>query len=864
MPAKLQKYLLGILPGIAALLLLMGGCQVSRHVPPGELLVRSEPVIKGAKTLDVDNAVKLAPNRRVIWPKLYLNFYNLGTSLAQDSSSLKKVWLASPRRERFFDQTVDWLREGIGEPPELIKLSQLKQDSTNLLNAYAAQGFYDTRVQFWVDTVNNFYERRKGKVTYEVAEGKPFHIRQVRLKMPFKELENHFRIHQSESFIKAGERFAYNDLGLERSRFTRLMRNVGFFAFAPSYIRFEVDTFLNPLDHPPLAGSLVVDSAASPLDSSKKWMDVTMVVEKAPERYLIEEIEMKLTQKSFAGTDSLEQKPIRLRATELTEAQRNTLLLNERKLRKGLRMTFLVPPDMIRRVNYNFIADRVYFREGEGFQQSAATRTLQRLQSLVMFQYVLINYEVDEARKRIKVVLEAKFVPQYDVKAGLEAYTNDLTTGFTLPIVGATVGFRNKNTFRRSELLDLSLGGNLGLYPVNETQQRFFWQVQGRANLNFPRFILPFPRSFLPKRYQDLNKLRPVTTLGISSLQEQRVEFDRLQVTGNINYQWFNRTNSQKELTRLSPMVFELIDYDLSPDFQLVVDSLPLAIRRNFQSRFNSRLTASYTISDYNTRQDVTTSFFQINYEGGGNVPRLLELLSPYDETPDDQSLFLRPGDSLGISYGQYVKMWIEGKLQVPLKGINGHLVLRGVLGGALPFAKTRLVPLERRFFAGGPSSMRGWQSNTLGPGIFPLQEIQTTDVENDVSSLLAIGGEYIFEANLELRVDVWTYLELALFTDVGNVWLNPPKGRGGSGPDDFADSRATLALENLYPGWDAGVGFRFDFSFLIIRLDLAQQLFDPGRVGDDTYPNGWVIQNFPEDVGGRNFQINVGIGYPF
>jgi len=356
--------------------------------------------------------------------------------------------------------------------------------------------------------------------------------------------------------------------------------------------------------------------------------------------------------------------------------------------------------------------------------------------------------------------------------------------------------------------------------------------------------------------------LKPSTTTSLSSLIDRREEFNRLNFVGNVNYRWFNKPRSQKEQTQVSPLNIEYIDYDLDPAFQKIVDALPAAIQRGYQSRFNSWLSANYAISDYGSTKTRQTFLSKINYEGGGNIPRLIELLSPSDNDRTDSRLILRAGDTLGLAFGQYVKLWWEGKTQIPV-GDDLQLVLRAVVGGALPYGRTQLVPIERRFFAGGPSSMRGWQSNTLGPGTFPLSEL-LDDGDQDVSSLLAIGGEYLLEMNAELRFHVWSYLDMAVFTDVGNVWINPQGEGSNTDPNNFNDPRAFLAGGNLYPGWDAGIGFRLDFSFLILRIDIAQQIFDPGRLGTTGIGTGWVIQSFPSDIGGSSSQIHVGIGYPF
>ncbi|MEZ4686820.1 MAG: BamA/TamA family outer membrane protein [Bacteroidia bacterium] len=73
-------------------------------------------------------------------------------------------------------------------------------------------------------------------------------------------------------------------------------------------------------------------------------------------------------------------------------------------------------------------------------------------------------------------------------------------------------------------------------------------------------------------------------------------------------------------------------------------------------------------------------------------------------------------------------------------------------MGGSLPIAKTVVTPPESRFYSGGTSSMRGWLSRTLGPGTFPLEDIQDPNAAVNLSSLFALGGEYILEANAEFR----------------------------------------------------------------------------------------------------------------
>ncbi len=85
-----------------------------------------------------------------------------------------------------------------------------------------------------------------------------------------------------------------------------------------------------------------------------------------------------------------------------------------------------------------------------------------------------------------------------------------------------------------------------------------------------------------------------------------------------------------------------------------------------------------------------------------------------------------------------------------------------------------------------------------------------------------------------------------ALFVDAGNVWTIKEDNPG-------TQFKFSKALSDLAVG--AGAGLRLDFSFLVLRLDLAHRVLDPAR------PDGnKLVDKF------RVSQIvyNIGIGYPF
>ena len=80
-------------------------------------------------------------------------------------------------------------------------------------------------------------------------------------------------------------------------------------------------------------------------------------------------------------------------------------------------------------------------------------------------------------------------------------------------------------------------------------------------------------------------------------------------------------------------------------------------------------------------------------------------------------------------------------------------IALRG--GVVIPFGDTDEIPIQKRFFGGGPNSVRSFAQNEMPP----------LDEEDN-----PIGGEGIFVASAELRIPIFYGLGISLFTDCGEV----------------------------------------------------------------------------------------------
>ena len=167
-------------------------------------------------------------------------------------------------------------------------------------------------------------------------------------------------------------------------------------------------------------------------------------------------------------------------------------------------------------------------------------------------------------------------------------------------------------------------------------------------------------------------------------------------------------------------------------------------------------------------------------------------------------------------------------------------------LGVVVPYLNADAVPFERRYFAGGSNSVRGWQARTLGPGSY---RNTTKGLAYDLQS-----GDIKLDFNIEYRWKVLSFLELAAFTDAGNIWTIK---------DYESQPNGVFKWNKFYEqiAWSYGVGLRLDFTILVFRVDFGVKLYDPSRINYD----GKQWRTVANGLGWKDdMTFHFAIGYPF
>jgi outer membrane protein assembly factor BamA len=95
----------------------------------------------------------------------------------------------------------------------------------------------------------------------------------------------------------------------------------------------------------------------------------------------------------------------------------------------------------------------------------------------------------------------------------------------------------------------------------------------------------------------------------------------------------------------------------------------------------------------------------------------------------------------------------------------------------------------------------------------------------------------------------LYRFFESALFVDVGNIWAIKDATRTGSS-FNYLKSIPDLAV-------GSGVGLRLNFTFIIVRFDLAWKVWNPARNLTDHFVM-FESKNLKSPI------LNFSIGYPF
>lgn len=467
------------------------------------------------------------------------------------------------------------------------------------------------------------------------------------------------------------------------------------------------------------------------------------------------------------------------------------------------------------KVRERFLRNINTIRPGNPYSEVAVNNAYTRLSSLRMLSSV--NLELEQRDSNVvdcKIQLTPARLQGFKLK--LEASTN--STG--LFGISPELSYYHKNIFHGGEMLNLSFMGN---FQFRLSDQVSATEFGVSAGITLPRFV-GLPYSFFEGTI-------PNTEIKASYNYQNRPEYKRDIISTSFGYIGRHK-NLHYQFYPMKLNIVRLMNIDMKFLAALLYNPFMAA---SYIDHFDLGAAGNLyytTNSDLNPKTSYHYAMLQLNVAGN-----LLSLFNPLMRTDEDTGHHLL----WNTPYSQYVRAELTlGRTFCFGKDNNQGFAMRFVAGIGYAYGNSSTMPFEQHFFAGGANSMRGWQARSVGPGFSPMETIFVIPSQT---------GDMKLEADVEYRFPVFWKIRGALFAEAGNVW--DLKG---------SDATSMFKMENFYESLaaDWGVGVRLDLDFILVRLDLGMQLYNPSLSQGSRWlgPKQW----FGED----RYAIHFGVGYPF
>ena len=444
-------------------------------------------------------------------------------------------------------------------------------------------------------------------------------------------------------------------------------------------------------------------------------------------------------------------------------------------------------------------------------------------------------------------------------------------------LLGANASFNytNKNINKGAGKMTFSFGGGFESQPLvfqNELGEtvgagkgRTFNTFEFGPSLKFELpGLFPTPVTMLGKRQ------KPRTVLSTAYNIEKRSIFDRS--VFQLNYMWKFLVGKSQVFQMGLPgaSVIKYVAIKKSPAFQEQLNQInDVFLNSTYDNQFiwqDFKFSFEYNnkekdLKDGKERKNLAnlSVYFNSTFDAAGN---LLYQFRARQDTLNGQYLLRN------LPYSQFVRL--DNQLLVSKRILTGsslHLKLNA--GAGLPYKNSSTaMPYDYSFFGGGSNDNRGWRARALGPGSYKYHL--------DTNRLATQIADIRFAGSLEYRFDLGSTLKGAVFTDFGNIWTFR---------EDASRVGSQFQWKTFFPeiAISSGVGLRLDLDFFIIRLDVGFPIYNPA------FAKGakWVFQEmgtrqtyYQEGVDHFNMSLdqvkqimprpflpnylNFGIGYPF
>lgn len=649
----------------------------------------------------------------------------------------------------------------IGQEPPICDTFKVRHTCLQFENYMHNLGYLKSKVSYKIDTIG----RKKVRIIYEINANKPLKIGSIVYNVPDSSGLLTLLSDRQTSRIKLGNKINFDDLEQFRTNFSEQARNNGFYYFSKQFITYRLDTTNNKYSN----AILYVDFSKN-VEYSKVYnpwyiRNVYVFNDYLPNTAMSDATYMQDIDTQWIFNE-YNQKVYTLKKAET--------LIKPRYLIKEI----YVNPDSL----YSLTSTRTTYSHLSKF----------KIYKLVNIQYTEIQ-ENDGKNYLDCIIL---LTPQDRTNFKIEPFASRNNLGFGLNV---DLTFSHRNLFKGGEILEYSNQISIEHQKTNSQDQnmvdKFFnaQEYSASVRLIVPRLWAPFRSSSFIKRNN------PSTVFDLMFSYQNRPEYYRLQTSFKYDYllKSSNLASHKISVVRLS-----LIKATLTDDFRRWVERVNLV-----ESYTNHLILGSaYNFTITNQGKNVRNIFYlNSNISLAGNL-----IYAAMKLTNQDTTDYYFKAPIINEPFAQFIKSDIEFRFL--RKEDKQQYVFRLFLGAGLPFGNSHLLPFSEKFYVGGANSIRAWQARTLGPGEY---------VQPEAFKFINQTADIRLELNYEYRFNIISFLEGALFTDIGNIWnINSYDSRVGG----------IFYVDKFYKQLAIGSGFglRVNVSFFVLRLDLGIKIVDP------------------------------------
>ena len=457
-----------LIPSLVFVVVLLGSCNITKHVPPNDALYMGASVkVEGTgspkknKTLnsELKAITRPRPNTRFLGIPFKLMLYNLAGKPDPTDDPKKQKGLRRMIRR-------------MGEPPVLLSQVNLKHNSDVLDNHMENRGYFHSATE--ADTA---VKNKKATANYFVKSGVQYTINEVFFPEDTSELSKSILATKPKSLLKKDDPYNLDIIKLERQRIDGYLKENGFYYFGPDYILMHVDSTIGNAK----VNMYVRVKPETPVDAGKVY--------RINDIYIYPNYRINTARLDTNRADAL--------------LFRGYYVIDKRKIYKP-----------------RLFEQAMQFHKGDVYNRTMHNQTLNRLITLNIFKFVKNRFENVSDRTgdpRLDAMYYLTPLPRKSIRAEIGGHTksNNMTGS------QVTFGFQHRNTFKAGEIFNLNanIGSEIQYSGQFQGYNTFRYGISGKFSI--PRFVTPFfslntksgyvPRTNIQLGYDILNKFKLYT-----------------------------------------------------------------------------------------------------------------------------------------------------------------------------------------------------------------------------------------------------------------------------------------------------------------------------------------------------------------